>query len=164
MQKTRIKETTMITLWAYQRLVSNNWCPLIFFVGAPLAEALTVDEDGLCLCGLSVLWPSRGKRWETAGSTAVQGPQSGHNPTGNSCFRANISQNHWSYLLSTADGLVVSRHTNYAQLIHKTWPKKHMDLDQCPDKGAPQKRQNSNSSLVTILLGFCFSFFIGLTN
>ena len=32
-KKKRIKETTMITLWAYQCLVSNNWCPLIFFCG-----------------------------------------------------------------------------------------------------------------------------------
>ena len=161
MQKTRIKETTMITLWAYQRLVSNNWCPLIFFVGAPLAEALTVDEDGLCLCGLSVLWPSRGKRWETAGSTAVQGPQSGHNPTGNSCFRANISQNHWSYLLSTADGLVVSRHTNYAQLIHKTWPKNTWILTSAQIKEPPKKDRTVIHHWSLFCWDFAFHFLLG---
>ena len=74
-KKPRIKETTMITLWAYQCLVSNNWCPLFFFVGAPLAEALTVDEDGLCLCGLSVRWPSRGKSRKQPGPPPFKDPK-----------------------------------------------------------------------------------------
>ena len=61
MQKTRIKETTMITLWAYQRLVSNNWCPLIFLWVHPWPRHWQWMKMG-CACVASAFFgPAAGK-------------------------------------------------------------------------------------------------------